>query len=312
MNPIIEKLEEQLRQDADICTTSEGLNKFPPSLRRNRRNTGIGYIVCKKGTFDFAVEGKRCQANEGETVFIPQDKKFRVVKQSKDMEVYILIYHIDQIKDHLGPKVTSMNIYTKLYPPHLYVFPTGKEDNLIKYITLIESTMSENTDAFIKYEQKLLLISLTFKLCSIFQKKMLYINEESARRAEVFLQLIQLIDKYHKSERGVEFYADKLCLSAKYLSKVSKAVSGYPVQELVFKAIIRTIKMYLNVTNMTAKQISEEMHFQNPSSFGTFFRTHVGTSPQKYREMEEEKRLQEMKENNEIQEMQEDDDDIQD
>lgn len=37
----------------------------------------------------------------------------------------------------------------------------------------------------------------------------------------------------------MSFYADKLCLSPKYLSAVSKSICGYTVQELVFKAIIR-------------------------------------------------------------------------
>ena len=86
------------------------------------------------------------------------------------------------------------------------------------------------------------------------------------------------------SERGVEFYADKLFLSPKYLSGLSKAVCGYTVQELVFKAIIRKSMAMLDSTNKTVQEISDEFNFPNPSSFGTFFKKQVGMSPQKYRE----------------------------
>ena len=88
------------------------------------------------------------------------------------------------------------------------------------------------------------------------------------------------------AERGVEFYADKLCLSPKYLSGLSKSVCGYTVQELVFKAIIRKCISMLNGTNKTIQEISEEFNFPNPSSFGTFFKKQTGMSPQKYREEE--------------------------
>ena len=40
----------------------------------------------------------------------------------------------------------------------------------------------------------------------------------------------------------------------------------------------------LDSTNKTVAEISDEFHFPNPSSFGTFFRKQTGLSPQKYRE----------------------------
>ena len=80
------------------------------------------------------------------------------------------------------------------------------------------------------------------------------------------------------------FYADKLCLSPKYLSELSKAVCGYTVQELVFKAITRKAMSLLDSTGKTVAEIADDFHFPNPSSFGTFFRKQTGMSPQKYRE----------------------------
>ena len=105
-----------------------------------------------------------------------------------------------------------------------------------------------------------------------------------ARRTEIFLRLIQLIDQFYMSERGVEFYADKLCLSPKYLSGLSKSICGYTVQELVFKEIVRKSMSLLNGTSKTVLEISEELNFPSASSFGTFFKKQTGLSPQKYRE----------------------------
>ena len=84
-------------------------------------------------------------------------------------------------------------------------------------------------------------------------------------------------------ERGVEFYADKLCLSPKYLSAVSKSICGYTVQELVFKAIIRKSISLLKNTQKDIQEISNAFGFPNASYFGTFFKKQVGVSPQQYR-----------------------------
>ena len=130
----------------------------------------------------------------------------------------------------------------------------------------------------------MLLMSLTYRLCTIFSNKFFADASHNARRTEVFLKLIQLIGRHYMTERGVTFYADKLFLSPKYLSELSKSMCGYTVQELVFKAITRKAMSLLDSTNKTVAEIANDFHFPNPSSFGTFFRKRTGMSPQKYRE----------------------------
>lgn len=88
---------------------------------------------------------------------------------------------------------------------------------------------------------------------------------------------------HYMEQRGVEFYADKLCLSPKYLSVLSKSICGYTVQELVFKAIIRKSISLLKNTQKSIQEISDYFNFPNASYFGTFFRKQTGVSPQQYR-----------------------------
>ena len=200
------------------------------------------------------------------------------------MEVSILIYKVQPIKDILGNLVYSVHLYSRMSPDLPCVWKTGDEEDIITYMTLIGTDTPSDDNLFAVYERKLLLLSLTYRLCAIFQRKYLSGQTANVRQTEIFLRLIQFIDRYYTSQRGVEFYADKLCLSPKYLSGVSKAVCGYTVQELVFKAITRRSMSLLDSTNKTVLEISEELNFPNPSSFGTFFRKQTGLSPQKYRE----------------------------
>ena len=85
-------------------------------------------------------------------------------------------------------------------------------------------------------------------------------------------------------ERDVAFYADKLCLSPKHLSALSKSICGYTVQQLVFRAIIRKSISLLKNTQKSIQEISDDFNFPNASYFGTFFKKQTGVSPQQYRE----------------------------
>lgn len=282
----LEKLQKALTALSDVCSSGGPVRAFPESFRNGFRNFGIGLIVCTQGEFGFSLASEVHTAVAGETVFIPEGTLFRIIRQSADMEISILIYKVQPIKDILGNQVYSVHLYSRMSPDLPCVWKTGDEEDMITYMALISSDTPSDNDLFAISERKLLLLSLTYRLCAVFQRKYLSGQTANIRQTEIFLRLIQFIDRYYTSQRGVEFYADKLCLSPKYLSSVSKAVCGYTVQELVFKAIVRRSMSLLDSTNKTVLEISEELNFPNPSSFGTFFRKQTGLSPQKYRERE--------------------------
>lgn len=75
-------------------------------------------------------------------------------------------------------------------------------------------------------------------------------------------------------ERSVAFYADKLCVTSKYLTVMVKSLCGKTVQQLIFKAIIRRSIYLMKNTNKTILQIATELSFPNASAFGTFSKTY--------------------------------------
>lgn len=101
-------------------------------------------------------------------------------------------------------------------------------------------------------------------------------------RNEVFLKLISLIEQYYMQERGVEFYADKLCLSPKYLSVICKSICGYTVKDLVSKSIIRKSISLLKIHRKTYKKLQICSIFLMPL-FWNFLQKQMGMSPGQYR-----------------------------
>ena len=278
------QFDRDLLSGKNICSSEGIFVNFPPSLKKPFQMKGLGLIICRQGNFQFSLNQKKHFAGAGESLFIPEDGEFQVLQESEDMEVRILIYQIEPIRDIMGNLVVSMYMYSQLIPEPCYVWSTGEEEEIVKYMSLLDNVLQSEENSFKLYEQKLLLLALTYRICSIYNRKLVNDGREvGGRKNEVFIHLIQLIEKYYMQERGVEFYADKLCLSPKYLSAVSKSICGYTVQELVFKAIIRKSISLLKNTQKDIQEISNAFGFPNASYFGTFFKKQVGVSPQQYR-----------------------------
>ena len=257
------QFDRDLLSGKNICSSEGIFVNFPPSLKKPFQMKGLGLIICHQGNFQFSLNQKKHFAGAGE----------------------ILIYQIEPIRDIMGNLVVSMYMYSRLTPEEpSCVWSTGEEEEIIKYMSLLDNVLQSEENSFKLYEQKLLLLALTYRICSIYNRKLVNDGREvGGRKNEVFIHLIQLIEKYYMQERGVEFYADKLCLSPKYLSAVSKSICGYTVQELVFKAIIRKSISLLKNTQKDIQEISNAFGFPNASYFGTFFKKQVGVSPQQYR-----------------------------
>lgn len=276
------QLERALFQRDDICSSEGGISSFPAIFHSPYVVSGVGIVVCEQGQFTFALNQHTLQAQTGETLFIPEGVSFQVLEESADLLVHFLLYQVEPIRDILGNQVVAMYLYSQLVPEPCYVWQTGEEEEVLRYMTQLDATLHQE-DPFRLYEQKLLLLALTHRLCSLYNRKLVTNQDAVGHRNEVFLRLIQLIEQYYVHERGVEFYADKLCLSPKYLSALSKSICGYTVQELVFKSIIRKSISLLKNTQKNIQEISDYFNFPNASYFGTFFKKQMGMSPQQYR-----------------------------
>lgn len=285
------QLDKALLEKADICSSHGVLYDFPSALYKPYRSFGIGLIVCKRGGFRFSIGSEIFDVVAGETVFLSDDAVFCILDVQKELEVYIFFYSVELIRGLLGNQVQQMQLYVRMSPAEHYVWCTHQEEDLIQYMDLFKGMAGdvEEGNYFLLYEQRLLLLSLTYRLCSIFQRKFLLQEAVSQRRTDVFLQLIELIDRYYMKERGVAFYAEKLGLTPRYVSELSKSVCGYTAQELVFKTIIRRCITVLKSSTRSVAKISEDFNFANPSSFGTFFKKQTGFSPRRFREMNKEK-----------------------
>lgn len=111
-------------------------------------------------------------------------------------------------------------------------------------------------------------------------------NRVASRKDEIFHLFIKEVEKNYKHERNVTFYADKLCISPKYLSSVIHNVSGKYATEWIDGYVILEAKALLKSNGNTIKEICNKLNFANQSFFAKYFKQHTGLTPKEYRNKE--------------------------
>ena len=107
--------------------------------------------------------------------------------------------------------------------------------------------------------------------------------QRTTRQRQMLEQFIKLAINDHAQEHLVGYYADKMCVTPKYLSKIVKETSGRSAPEWINELIILDAKNMLRHSDMTIKEISAALNFPCQSFFFRFFKAHTGLTPSQYR-----------------------------
>lgn len=95
---------------------------------------------------------------------------------------------------------------------------------------------------------------------------------------------ISLASENFKEHRDIGYYADKLCITKKYLSALLKQETGMTALEWIERFVVLYAKGCLTSTNMTVQEISDELDFPSQSVFGKYFKRVEGMSPKAFRQ----------------------------
>ena len=117
------------------------------------------------------------------------------------------------------------------------------------------------------------------------QRNPQYRNDEvkSYRVRELFNRFMMLLEKDYKISRDVNYYAEKLNISSKYLTNIVSQVTGHTPKTIIDQYVILQLKMHLKRTTQSIKEMAWEFHFADVSFFCRYFKKHTGLTPQQIR-----------------------------
>ena len=106
---------------------------------------------------------------------------------------------------------------------------------------------------------------------------------KSYRVRELFNRFMMLLERDYKISRDVNYYAEKMNISSKYLTNIVNQVTGHTPKTIIDQYVILQLKLHLKRTTQSIKEMAWEFHFADVSFFCRYFKKHTGLTPQQIR-----------------------------
>lgn len=106
---------------------------------------------------------------------------------------------------------------------------------------------------------------------------------ESQRTNELFSNFMDILEHEYMYSRDVQYYADRLFITRKYLGIIVKRKTEKTPKQLINDYVVIQLKLRLRNTNYSVRQIASAFHFAEDSLMIRYFRAHTGLTPVQYR-----------------------------
>lgn len=156
---------------------------------------------------------------------------------------------------------------------------------LMEYFGLLRERAAQVENVHRSEITRHLLMALLYEINAVYRQKYAVLTKTLSRKEELARRFHDLLMQHFKEQRSVQFYADALSITPKYLSELLKEVEGKNASELIDDAVILEAKVMLKSTQNTVAQVAYGLHFSDAAAFNKFFKKQTSISPSKYREL---------------------------
>lgn len=242
-------------------------------------------LYCEKGFAFVTVNFERRVLRRGDIVILFSDCLFEVNRVSHEF----LVWYIDMSVAFVDDATFSLPsaFFDRIYDDP--IFPTsdrqrgliGAWKSLNDYYVHLPSAKSVQT--ILRSQVRILLTAIESEAMSGLSGKQ---GRPFSSARQLLIRFYRLLYENCYAQHDVKFYADKLCITPYYLSKITFRILGLSPKEVIDRQIVMEMKHMLLSTNLSAKEIADRFHFDSTSYMGRYFRRHIGMTPTEFREQQ--------------------------
>jgi AraC family transcriptional regulator, transcriptional activator of pobA len=239
--------------------------------------------VCLHGKAQYSVDTEDLTIKENDAIVIHERQVLDNYMFSSDFDgIFLFISNnfFNEVIKGIHDLVTLF-LFTRSHP--VISLTAQQASQLTEYYNILKRKVNEKDNFFRKDFVRSLLLAAIYDMSNIIYR-MQQTNKKSQTRAEsIFANFLHLVEGNYKKERRVNWYANQLTITSKYLSETVKQVSKRTPNEWIDRFVMLEIKVLLKNSMMNIKEIAQDLNFPNQSFLGKYFKEHTGLSPSEYR-----------------------------
>ncbi|MBF0596119.1 helix-turn-helix domain-containing protein [Faecalibacter rhinopitheci] len=249
--------------------------------------SSLGIIHIYKGTCDITVNLEKKLIKQDDILVVLPGQIFEIIQYTDDFEVKAVFVDSQMIVE-AGYHIKSQNLIEFLSPQYPKIINLDRKTARdVKYNFLkIYMYIFKNDNVF---SEELVIHHLSILMYELgnFYHHMVNLSEGHMpnRKEELGKQFILLVGTHFRESREVQFYADKLFVSRKHLTKVITEVLKKTPKTIISEAVVLEAKVLLKNPNFTISEVANLLNFIDLSIFNKFFKKMTGYNPTDYKNM---------------------------
>lgn len=249
------------------------------------------YVITMKTGCDKLLYGQqKYDFDEGVMAFLSPGQVLRGEDgdMPKNLRGWMMFIHPDFLwNTSLAKKIKQYEYFG--YSANEALFLSDKEENLID--SIVENVKNEYSSNIDKFSQEVIIAHLEVLLTyaqRFYERQFITRKVTNHKILECFEEVLNdYINNKDLISEGlptVQYFADKLNLSSKYLGSMLKQLTGLSTQQHIHEKLIEKAKEKLSTTALSVGEIAYELGFEHPQSFNKFFKTKTRQSPLEFRQ----------------------------
>jgi AraC-like DNA-binding protein len=253
------------------------------SLEKHHRVDFYHILFITKGTGIHYVDFRPYRYVEGSMLFISKGQ-VHAFEVSSDRDGFLIIF----TEDFLSKNLIHSDIlsYYQLYNYHLHS-PIMQPEEMgdTNFNNIINELYEEYSFSNKFAKEDILRLLLKLLLLKAERIKQTLIPQE--KNSEWFIKFNIFrshLEKHFNKTRNAKEYAEMMNISYKYLNVICKSFTGKTVKEFIDNFVILEIKRHLAMSDISVKELTYELGFDEPTNFIKFFKKHTRQSPSKFKQ----------------------------
>lgn len=270
---------ESMSQDA-IHVFLDRLHPFTDGESGKNKDTAI--MLVKEGTARIEIDFKPYMLKPYQMLMLPPASHFHCIEQSEDFRVSCVTFSKD-----ITAELTSR--FEPSYFGFMTEYPVGDipEADVLHIGRMIEGIAHVLQKDGMEHSTLIARLLLQCYYLSQYDHCKQQITARSTQaisnQEQLFRRFISLIHEHAARERNLAFYADKLCISIRYLSSIVRNQTGKTAKEFIDNRCIQEIKIRLRTTSEPLQSIAYSLNFPDQSFFSRYFKKNTGLTPKEFR-----------------------------
>lgn len=249
-----------------------------------------GIFYCQRGSVEVSLEGCHYHIKPGDVYIYMASTLVHLLHKSEDAEgimVEVDFYYILPIVNKV------INVESQLFMrKNPCVSLSGEQCAHFEYLLNnlwdrinAEDCQKEN----VQYQHlKLELIKSMGQTICYEISNMYFTNQplqplQQGKKDVVFQNFMLSLFRFYRKERDVSFYARMQHITPRYFSAIIKEKTGDSALQWIVRMVITEAKQLLEESDLSIKEIADQLNFPTQSFFGKYFKQYVGVSPKEYR-----------------------------